>query len=48
MTAERPGSDELVAGHIHPALERVQARLEGGGEVETVIEVGDRSRTRPS
>jgi GT2 family glycosyltransferase len=47
MASERPGSDELVAGHIHPALERIQARLEAGVKVETVIEVGDRIPEAP-
>ncbi len=48
MAAERPGDDELVAGHVHPALQRVQARLEAGIRVERVIEVGDRIPQAPA
>jgi O-antigen biosynthesis protein len=48
MAAERPGADELVAGHLHPALERVQARLEAGVKIETVIEIGDHVPQAPA
>jgi GT2 family glycosyltransferase len=41
MAAERPGSDELVAAHIHPALQHVQARFAAEVQVDSVIEVGD-------
>ena len=47
MRAERPGSDELVSGHLHPALQRIQARLEAAVKVETVIEIGDRIPRAP-
>ncbi len=47
MAAERPGSDALVAGHVHPALQRIQARLEAAVKIETVIEIGDRIPQAP-
>ena len=40
MGAERPGSEELVAGHLHPALQRIQSQLAAG------IEDRDRDRCR--
>ena len=47
MAAERPGSDELVAGHVHPALQRVQAQLEADVRIETVVEVGEQPAQTP-
>ena len=41
MTAERPGEDELVRRHIHPALTRIQSRLEDAVEIDKVIEIGE-------
>ncbi len=40
MTAERPGEDELVREHVHPALTRIQERLTQGVAVDTVVEIG--------
>ena len=40
MTAERPGEDELVREHVHPALTRIQDRLAQGVAVDTVVEIG--------
>jgi GT2 family glycosyltransferase len=48
MAAERPGSDELVAGHVHPALQRIQAQLETEVKIETVIEVGEQPAEPPA
>ena len=47
MSVERPSSDELVAGHIHPALQRIQAQLEAAVKVETVVDVGDQVPRTP-
>jgi GT2 family glycosyltransferase len=40
MGAERPGSDELVRGHLHPALQRIQGQFESAVKIETVLDVG--------
>jgi GT2 family glycosyltransferase len=48
MAAERPGGDELVAGHVHPALQRIQAQLEAEVKIETVIEVGEQPSEPPA
>ena len=40
MAAERPGEDELVREHVHPALTRIQDRLAQGVAVDTVVEIG--------
>jgi GT2 family glycosyltransferase len=47
MTAERPGEEQLVRDHVHPALERIQRRLEEAVEIDAVIEVGDGHPARP-
>jgi O-antigen biosynthesis protein len=47
MEAERPGEDELVREQVHPALQRIQRRLEQAVEIDAVVEVGPRQPARP-
>ena len=39
--AERPGEDELVREHIHPAVTRIQEQLAQEIAIDTVVEIGD-------
>jgi O-antigen biosynthesis protein len=41
MTAERPGEEELLRDHVHPAIARIQERLAEGISVDTVVEIGE-------
>jgi GT2 family glycosyltransferase len=41
MPAERPGEDELIRNHVHPAIARIQGRLEEAVEIDTVVEIGE-------
>ena len=47
MAAERPGEDELLREQVHPALERIQQRLEAGVSIDAVIEVGEGHPSSP-
>jgi GT2 family glycosyltransferase len=47
MSAERPGEDELVRHHVHPAIDRIQRRLEQAVAIDSVIEVGHGHPTAP-
>jgi len=40
LTAERPGEDELVREHVHPAIVRIQEQLAAEVAIDTVVEVG--------
>jgi GT2 family glycosyltransferase len=41
LAFERPGSDELMRNHVHPAMSRIQDRLRDAPEIETVVQYGD-------
>jgi GT2 family glycosyltransferase len=47
MIAERPGEDQLVRDHVHPALVRIERRIESAVEVDGVIVVGDGHPANP-
>ena len=40
LVAERPGEDDLLREHVHPAIERIQRQLEGAVSIDAVVEVG--------
>jgi len=41
LAFERPGSDELMRQHVHPAMSRIQERLRDAPSLDAVIQFGE-------
>ena len=47
LSLERPGSDELMRGHVHPAISGIQDRLREAAAIETVVQLGEPPTSPP-
>jgi len=47
LEAERPGEEVLMREQVHPALQRIQHRLEQAVEIDAVVDVGPHRPARP-
>jgi GT2 family glycosyltransferase len=41
LAFERPGSEELMREHVHPALARIQEHLRDAPAIESVVQIGE-------